>query len=44
MEKRRCDFAFGAKGRVSEESLHYHDARWCKPEHRDGELFAMSGR
>lgn len=26
---------------VSPESLRYHDLRWCKPEHRDDELFAM---
>lgn len=42
MEKKRCGFCFGAKGGpVSEKSLRYHDTRWCKPEHRDGELFAM---
>ena len=41
MEKRRCDFSLGAEGRVSEKALLYHDTRWCKPEHRDGELFAM---
>lgn len=41
MEKNRCHFSFGTKERVSEEALLYHDTRWCKPEHRDGELFAM---
>lgn len=40
MEKRRCDFSLGA-GHISEKALLYHDTRWCKPEHRDGELFAM---
>ncbi len=42
MEKRRCDFSFGTGNRrISEKDLRYHDTRWCKPEHRDGELFAM---
>ncbi len=42
MEKRRCNFSFGAQeARVLEKSLLYHDTRWCKPEHRDGELYAM---
>lgn len=42
VEKRRCDFSFGAAGRhVSEKALLYHDTRWCKPEHRDDELYAM---
>lgn len=42
MEKKRCQFSFGSKEyRVSEKSLLYHDTRWCKPEHRDQELFAM---
>ena len=40
MQKRRCDFSLGA-GRISEKALLYHDTRWCKPEHREGELFAM---
>ncbi len=40
--KKRCSFSFGAKeDKVSEKMLRYHDTRWCKPEHRDGELFAM---
>ena len=39
MEKKRCNFCYGTK--VSEKSLRYHDTRWCKPEHRDGELFVM---
>ncbi len=42
MEKRRCGFVFGTKGHpVSEKFLLYHDTRWCKPEHRDQELYAM---
>ena len=42
MEKRRCNFSFGSKEyHVSEKFLAYHDTRWCKPEHRDQELFAM---
>ncbi len=42
MEKRRCNFSFGIKDHhVSERFLRYHDTRWCKPEHRDQELYAM---
>ena len=42
MEKKRCNFSFGAtKNQISEKFLAYHDTRWCKPEHRDRELFAM---
>ncbi len=41
MEKRRCNFSFGTGGRQTEWSLVYHDTRWCKEEHRDGELYAM---
>ena len=42
MEKRRCDFGFvEAGGRASDKMLRYHDLRWCKPEHRDNELYAM---
>ncbi len=41
MEKKRCNFSFGKEGKVSSKALLYHDTRWCKPEHRDGELFAM---
>lgn len=42
MEKKRCRFGFGANpNRVSEKFLRYHDTRWCKPEHRDRELYAM---
>ena len=41
MEKKRCDFSYWTKNQVSEKVLLYHDTRWCKPEHRDGELFAM---
>lgn len=42
MEKKRCNFSFGSKQyHVSEKFLLYHDTRWCKPEHRDRELYAM---
>ncbi len=42
MEKKRCNFNFGTKeNRISEKFLLYHDTRWCKPEHRDRELYAM---
>ena len=42
MEKKRCGWVSGEGQRhISEESLRYHDTRWCKPEHRDQELFAM---
>ena len=42
MEKKRCNFSFGAtQNQISEKFLAYHDTRWCKPEHRDRELFAM---
>ena len=42
MEKKRCDFGFGTRpDQISEKYLAYHDFRWCKPEHRDRELFAM---
>ena len=42
MEKKRCNFSFGTKEyQVSEKFIQYHDTRWCKPEHRDQELFAM---
>ncbi len=42
MDKKRCDFGFGAaQGLVSEKYIRYHDTRWCKPEHRERELFAM---
>ena len=42
MEKKRCNFSFGSKQyHVSEKFLEYHDTRWCKPEHRDKELYAM---
>lgn len=42
MKKKRCDLNYGKKGaRVSEKLLLYHDTRWCKPEHRDRELYAM---
>lgn len=42
MEMKRCDFGFGAKpNQICEQYLAYHDERWCKPEHRDQELYAM---
>ncbi len=42
MEKRRCSFSPGGKPyNATDEFILYHDTRWCKPEHRDGELFAM---
>ena len=42
MEKRRCSFALGTpEYPVPETVLRYHDTRWCRPEHRDRELFAM---
>lgn len=42
MGKRRCDFCLGAGTHgVTEKALAYHDSRWCKPEHRERELFAM---
>ncbi len=42
MEKKRCNFSLGSRqSHISEKSLLYHDTRWCKPEHRDQELFAM---
>ena len=41
MEKERCPF-WTAKGvPVPEKYLLYHDTRWCKPEHRENELYAM---
>ncbi len=41
MEKKRCNFSFGTNRQFSEKALRYHDTRWCKPEHRDRELYAM---
>ncbi len=42
MQKKRCDLSWGMRGgRIPEKVLSYHDTRWGKPEHRDGELFAM---
>ena len=42
MEKKRCNFSFGAtKNQISEKFLAYHDTRWCKSEHNGRELFAM---
>lgn len=42
MDKKRCNFSFGTKEyHISEKFLEYHDTRWCKPEHRDQELYAM---
>ncbi len=41
-EKIRCNFGFGTgPDKVSGKYLLYHDTRWCKPEHRDQEQFAM---
>ncbi len=39
-KKRRCNFSPG-RAVLSEKSCLYHDTRWCKAEHRDGELYAM---
>lgn len=42
MEKKRCNFSFGStNSQISDKFLLYHDTRWCKPEHRDQELYAM---
>lgn len=42
VEKRRCNFSFGSNNNhISEKFIQYHDMRWCKPEHRDRELYAM---
>lgn len=42
MKKKRCDFGFGARpDQISDKYIEYHDKRWCKPEHRDMELYAM---
>lgn len=42
MEKKRCNFSFGTKEyHTSEKFFQYHDTRWCKPEHREQELYAM---
>ena len=41
MDKKRCDFCLGASAHASQKALLYHDTRWCKPEHRNQELFAM---
>lgn len=42
MEKKRCNFGFATREyHFTPKALLYHDTRWCKPEHRDGELFAM---
>ena len=38
---KRCNFSLGAKGEAPAVAVRYHDTRWCKCEHRDGELFAM---
>lgn len=41
-EKRRCEFSLSKNAnKVCEKEIIYHDTRWCKPEHRDNELFAM---
>lgn len=36
MAANRCGWKLG-----SDKMIAYHDRRWCKPEHRDQELFAM---
>lgn len=42
MEKRRCDWSLDTgQSLKSEKMITYHDTRWCKPEHRDQELYAM---
>ncbi len=42
VKKKRCDFGFMPSGDpASDRMISYHDLRWCKPEHRDGELYAM---
>ncbi|MEE3393245.1 MAG: DNA-3-methyladenine glycosylase I [Lachnospiraceae bacterium] len=42
MNKRRCDFEYWEKEAARcDKVMPYHDNRWCKPEHRDQELFAM---
>ncbi len=38
---KRCNFSLGAKGEAPAVAVRYHDTRWCKPEHRERELFAM---
>ena len=41
-ERKRCGWSFGTDARgASGKMIQYHDTRWCKPEHRDRELFAM---
>lgn len=42
MEKHRCPFSYWEKeGAKTDLVWKYHDERWCRPEHRDRELFAM---
>lgn len=42
MDKKRCNLGLnGKQSSFSYKSLIYHDTRWCKPEHRDNELYAM---
>lgn len=41
-DKRRCNDGFGTERLwMSPFFQRYHDTRWCKPEHRDQEQFAM---
>ena len=37
---KRCGFSFG-ENTSEDKAIIYHDTRWCKPEHRDRELFKM---
>lgn len=42
MQPKRCDWGFGENpDHKYDKYIAYHDTRWGKPEHRDGELFAM---
>ena len=40
-EEKRCGFCSCGGRALPERALRYHDERWCKPEHRERELFAM---
>ncbi|MCM1125175.1 MAG: DNA-3-methyladenine glycosylase I [Lachnospiraceae bacterium] len=42
MDKKRCSFCVDTKqNHVPGKFIPYHDTRWCKPEHRDKEQYAM---
>lgn len=42
MDKKRCSFCVDTKqNHVLGKFIPYHDTRWCKPEHRDKEQYAM---